>query len=356
MEKSLLSKNSFPNELKVLEHILRGNQQSESFVIRSIGEVGYVLESSKNIWHPDYNACLFDYDDTLVGTTVVKVKRDELFLEHLKARGITIDDIQAKSIMNITDIFSRWKEKATNKEIYHGNAHMAALGWSVKQLIAKKTEFTVEEIIQYIKETLERIRKQLEGGDTFQKEDPFRIRDTDRFVLNGMEHMWPKEIAEIALMKTMINPPHYQETIDAARIISDGRHDHNINLGIFTFGEPKYQLPKVKTFMEHNPKLNISQIWLTRIPKGEFLSQVREQYSARRFLVVDDSPKELDIIGREHLKTPDHVHFLPVRSIRERSKECCNPWEKSEGHLVLDFKDPVSGRDVAESIIQKLNF
>ncbi len=348
--------NPFPSELKILESITQKYSKLGLFDIRSVGEAGYVLESSQTSQNHEYNWCLFDYDDTLVGTTEVKKERDRLFQEYLSSLGIFIDEQQVKYIMKTTDLFSRWKERRSTKDIYHGNVHMAALAWSVRLLERDIREKSVEEIIQNMEETLDRIKRQIHGEDNFCSKDPFSIRDTDTFVLNGMSHMWPKQIADIALMKTMISPPHFQETIDAARFISEHRDSHKVNLGVFTFGDPKYQLPKVLRLMSEYENFAISQIWLTRIPKGEFLSQVREQYSTPRFLVVDDSPKELDIIGREHLKTPDHVHFLPVRSIRERSKECCNPWEKSGGHLVLDFRNPVSGRDVAESIIQKLNF
>lgn len=183
--------------------------------------------------------------------------------------------------------------------------------------------------------------------------------------------MWSKDIEDI-FIQTMINPPQYEETIEAAK--ETGRPSTSIdrtNLGIFTYGDPYYQLLKVFELMKQHPDFAISQIWLTRAPKGDFVVQAVKEKSTTKFeqdyvpaeledypgegiaygssyvlgqtehviVMLDDNPKELSSIlsSNDYLKENTKSQFVVVRSKRAGTKEQNREWQVNTLYGELDF-------------------
>lgn len=358
-------------EAKRIGVLLEKNKEAlGNFDLVPVGKIGYILQSERQKPMAGNDWVFFDYDDTLVATTEVKEKRLELYRAYLEKLGVQITEDQISKIVEMTDKFSRWEENKGEGELYHANTHMAALQWVTNTVREKQDK--IEEAIIDLQTSLDRIKTQLTQDQQPQEPDPFYFRPKDKkFILRGTDKMWSKDIENI-FMQTMINPPQYEETIEAAKETGQPRSSiHRTNLGIFTYGDPYYQLLKVIELMKQYPDFAISQIWVTRAPKGDFIVQTVKEKATSKFeqdyvpagledypgegiaygsgyvlgqtehviVMLDDNPRELSSIlsSNDYLKESTKSQFVVVRSKRAGTKEQNREWQVNTPYGELDF-------------------
>ena len=341
-----------------------------NFDLVPVGASGFMLQSHRQKPMAGNDWVFFDYDDTLVATTAIKEELLNLYTSHLESSGIQLTTQQAKRVMDLTDKFSRWEEQDGAGRIYHANAHMIALEWVTQ--ILKKNNRNYDEIISIIQEKLETIKLQLTQELSKNEDVPFYFNQSNKkLILRSTNHIWSKDIEQI-FMNTMINPPQYTETIQGA--IEIGKFSdsiHRTNLGVFTYGDPYYQLLKTFELLTQQPDLAISQIWLTRRSKGDFIIQAAETKAAQHLeqeyvpaqledyegesmshgggyvlsqathtiTMLDDDPRQLSAIleSNEYLEQNTGAQFVVIRSVRQNTKEQHKEWHVSTQYGELDF-------------------
>lgn len=358
------------------------------FEILPVGQAGFLVQSKKQLPMAGNDWFFFDYDDTLRGTSEVKSKRLELYKDYAQSQGIEVDDSLLEKIMADTDKFSRWEDTEGGGSTYHANTHLSALHWATEKLKASDAD-DQDKTIQEIDQTIQRIKGELDEETAPLADDPFLFRDK-KFVLrsniwfqNGQLTPWSKELGDL-FMQTMINPPDYPETIQAVREVGGPRDSiHRTNIGVFTYGDPYYQLLKVFELMEKNPDLPINQLWLTRVPKGKFIDELIKTKATQKvdmqyaqptlggdsleedmsmgsgyplgefshfIVIMDDNPKELNSIrsANELFAENTGAKFVVVRSRRNGTKESEKEWVMDTPYGEVDFRDKeFTGKDVA---------
>ncbi len=358
-------------ELKRINILVDKNKEElGNFELVPVGDAGYILQAERQKPMAGNDWVFFDYDDTLVATPEVKDRRLDLYKAYLKKSGIQMTEEQTAKVVDMTDKFSRWEEKEGEGKLYHANTHMTALEWATNTV--KNNQESVDEAIVNLQASLDRIKSQLTQEQKPHDTDPFYFRSKDKkLVLQGVGKMWSKDVEDI-FMQTMINPPQYSETLEAAKDKEQPVTSiHRTNLGIFTYGDPYYQLLKVYELMKKHPDFPVSQIWLTRKPKGEFIVEAVKEGSTGKFeqdyippeledspgegiaygsgyvlgqtphvlVMMDDNPKELSSIlsANEYLKKNTRSEFVTVRSRRYGTKEQNREWSVSTKYGELDF-------------------
>jgi len=344
---------------------------------------GYILQSKRHLPMAGNDWLIFDYDDTLAAYTQSKGPRLELFLKYFNKLNIEIDDKKAKEIMDITDDFARWEEHKGEGKHYHVNSHMSALSWSTNKI--KSNPLKIDDEIQDIKSTLDRIKKQLNDSNESQKDDPFYLKNK-KLILRNDKRPWNESIEQI-FMKSMISPPNYSDTISAGVKAGSPKNSvHRTNIGIFTYGDPYFQLLKTFELMKNNQELPISQIWLTRVPKGDYIIQasqtgelrnLEQEYIAEGLqetgeegpsygsgyvlsqhphiiTMIDDDPKQLTSIfeSNEYLKRNTGAQFVVIRTIRANTKAEKKEWQIETKYGVLDFtSESFNPNDISKVIL-----
>ena len=252
------------------------------------------------------------------------------------------------------------------------NEDIAAYYTALSLLAPKEKQDKIEETMAGLQKHLDRIKTQLTQEQQPQENDPFYFRSqVKKFILRGADKMWSRDIEDI-FAQTMINPPQYQDTIKAAKEVGQPRTSiHRTNIGIFTYGDPYYQLLKVFELMKQHPDLAISQIWLTRRPKGDFIveavktkatTKLEQNYvptdledypgegiaygsgnvlgqAEHVIVIIDDNPKELSSIlsANDYLRGGTKSEFVVVRSRRAGTKERDKEWQINTPYGELDF-------------------
>lgn len=372
-------------ELRRINHLIEHYKgKLGEFDVVPVADSGFLVQSKRQIPMAGNDWLFFDYDDTLRGTTEVKGKRLTLYKEHARKLDIEASDDLLENVMNATDKFSRWEDVADGGDSYHANAHMVALDWATKQLQTfserkrKGENIDFDEAEKSIASKLNSIKSELKTEDisletTHFPDDLFHFhKNPNRLVLRSLTP-WSKGIEQI-FMQTMINPPDYLETVQAASILGQPKdYIHRLNLGIFTFGgDPYYQLLKVFELMKKNPDLPISQLWLTKVPKGKFIEDMiltganrktKLQYvpsvleedsmegispgsgyplgeTPHIIIMLDDNPKELNSIlaTNEFLKEKSGASFVVVRSRRSGTREGEKEWDVKTPYGEVDFR------------------
>lgn len=368
-------------EERKIEKLVENNKEKlGNFDIVNVNDAGFLLQSERLKPMAGNDWVLFDYDDTLAATTGVKRDRMFLFKNFLEKRlGGPIKEEDVSKVMSLTDKFSRWQEKPGEGETYHAGAHMSALTWAIEKLSLlgnKKAEALSE-----IDTTLTRIKLQIDGNGETRQDDPFYFRD--RKLILRSKKPWSEEIEEI-FQQTMINPPIYEEVIEAAKeAVGLADSIHRTNIGVFTYGEPYYQLLKLFKLLEKYPNFPISQIWLTRKPKGEFIEELVKTGSNKKtelqyvspeleedlgeslsfgsgyplgetphvIVMFDDNPNELQNIlkSNKFLKEKSGATFVAVRSRRPGTKAEKREWTVINPYGEIDFTSQTySGSEIAK--------
>lgn len=367
-ESSRRSLEHSPESAKVSKVIEGSQEKLGGFDIIQVGESGFLIQNQALKPMAGNDWVLFDYDDTLAAYTEVKRDRYSLYKSYLSDDlGMSIFDEDVDRVMKATDEFSRWEERQGEGKHYHAGAHMSALTWATELL--KEHTGDINEAIHFVEEKLGEIKGQLSDEAQPERNDPFYFNNR-RFILRT-KRPWSKKI-EAIFQETMLNPPTYEESIGAMSEIGEPVTSiHRFNVGVFTYGEPSFQLRKVLKLMEDNPDLPISQIWLTRTPKGEFIQDLLETKAVQKteldyvppeledypgdsisppsgyplsqtphtLVMFDDDPKQLSNIlaANDYLRDNSGAEFVVVRSIRERTKAQHRDWEVASAYGEIDF-------------------
>ncbi len=363
---------------KIFQIIERHKERLGSFEVVPVGEVGFLLQSEREKPVAGNDWVMLDYDDTLVATTKVKQKRFELFRSYIKKNISDIPNSIIKRLLDATDQFSRWEEKPNEGRHYHVGAHMSALTWATDYFKQHADQNPVE-IVQKIESQLSEIKQTLSTKEKPGDEAPFYFKN-HKLILRSKKP-WSPEI-EMVFQKTMFNPPLYKETIQAAEQLgSRESSSHRFNLGIFTYGEPAYQLAKVLNLLDQNPALPISQIWLTKCSKGKFIKELVETKAVMKdgqselesttgeslsppsryplsqnphtLFMIDDDPEQLNSIlsANPDLKNNSGARFVPVRSRRKATKNEKQEWKTSELREI-DFSNQKLSSEKVEELIE----
>jgi hypothetical protein len=110
----------------------RYSEKLGEFEIHPVGESGFLLQSEKQLPMAGNDWFLFDYDDTLRGTTEVKSKRLELYIDYARSLGIDASEEELKHLVDTTDKFARWEDVEGGGSAYHANTHMSTLHWATE--------------------------------------------------------------------------------------------------------------------------------------------------------------------------------------------------------------------------------
>ncbi len=366
----------------------RYGEKLGAFEVFPVGNAGFLLQSERQKPMAGNDWFLFDYDDTLRATTEVKDKRLDLYKKYLLETDLDLPEESISKLMDVTDKFSRWEDAEGGGDSYHANTHLSALHWATEK-VRKKPVGEREQSVGDVEKSLRRIKEELSTNAEPEENDPFLFRNK-KLVLRsrfwypeGELNPWSKQLGEI-FMKSMINPPDYSETIEALKKIGQpAESDSRLNIGIFTYGMPYYQLLKVLELMEQAPDLPISQIWLTQVPKGKFIKELAESGVTSKtkmdyrkpvpggdrigvgdsfdedyggglsmssgqvlgdtphtIVMLDDSPKELSSIlsVNEYLAEKTGASFVTVRSRRSGTKEGEKEWVVQGPSGEVDFR------------------
>jgi len=386
-EAQVLPQNQPEVERRKIEKLVEKYRESlGGFDLVQVGDSGFLLQSERLRPMAGGDWVLFDYDDTLVATTEVKQARLDLFTKHLEQKlGYSVSREVTSKVMEVSDRLSRWEEKQGEGEQYHAGAHMSALTWAV-DVLSKTSPEDLDNTLNDIGNSFTRIRSQLDEGGESGSGDPFYFKD--RKLILRSKRPWSKDIEEIFL-QTAINPPVYEESVTAAKEAGEPVWSiHRINVGVFTYGEPYYQLLKVFELLNEHKSLPISQVWLTRRPKGEFIEALVKTSAVRKtelqyvppeleeypgeslaypsgyplgetphtMVMFDDNPNELQNIlkSNEFLKEKSGATFVAVRSRRPGTKAEKREWTVISPYGEIDFTSRTySGKEVSK--IFKIN-
>lgn len=361
-------------ELKKLHALLRKENALDELTIVPVADAGYILQTRRFPPHAR-DWVLFDYDDTVVAYSKSKearlIKYQEYLMEQMRSHNINTTDVGtiAVRLMKITDSFARWPEAKTegskdNK--YHAGAHMTALSWATNFLTdpdtgAQNGADSINDRIDRIRTVLEGVHKNDENTDVRKNADyPFYMNQNGQLV-NKSISPWAHEI-EAVFHNTMFDPESYTEPIEAMREIGFATDpDEHFNIGIFTYGDPVFQLSKILQLMKKDPDLPISQIWLTKEAKGDFVRELVSSGAAQQaqlstqggdsdiayqpfgadshtFIMIEDDPNQIKGIHEANVYLIDTgARFACVRSIRDGTKTAKHPTEQPKTHEVIDY-------------------
>ncbi len=256
------------------------------------GDAGFLIEI--NPLAADEDLVAHDLDDHLIAYTASKEERLSNFVGHVGTTGLQIDQAACRRLMKITDVFSRWEEHGEN--MYHIDAHKAALSAAVTLLRGVPAEYVTHRI-----DAIEAQLQAVKQGHGDPRLLPFHFADGD-LAINPAA---PLQENLDAVFEPVSDPSIHQDAVDGIVTIGDS----GVNQIIFTYGQPKFQLQKVLRLLQRcaaeGKPLPISQIWLTKKPKGRFVEQLASSGSARlvaevfgrnrrNIILVDDSAKEID--------------------------------------------------------------
>ena len=354
------------------------------FYLIEVEGAGFIIQSTENVPGISKDWFFVDYDDTLVATTGVKSKRHELFLDYLHEHidpNIDIED--SKKIMDVTDKFARWAQEPGRGDMYNPAAHIVSLSWTVIMLSQTPPEARKQEmpkILERLKATKAVLDAQVENSSV---ETPFYFDQHTRKLIATEEAPWSTKIEQV-MDQSIIHPPQYEETIEAAKIL----RGTGFNIGVFTYGEQYFQLRKVLELLKAHPQMGVSQIWLSYVSKGDFIEKSlqteatkrasehlsKEQdryirdlliprlatplgYAPQIIVFFDDNPRELDAVegANKLLIVSTGSKFQPVRSLRVNTREEQKPWDEDKpkvdtrvtqfsGQQIADFLNKVRTR------------
>lgn len=370
METSETTQN--PAETRKLSILLEKQREKiGNYRLIEVEGAGYIVELTDNLPIAGNDWIFFDYDDTLVAYTETKKRRLEKYREFLESQNLETSKDEAEEAIQIADEFARWPEDGT-KATYHHNAHLTILSWITSRL--KDQPKSPKEQLTQAREILAKVREKQVVEDA-----PFHLNQNNRLVLHT-KTPWDREMEDI-FTETTLKPAAYEEMIEAAILASNPNSANRTNLAVLTYGEPYYQLTKVIETLGESSNFKPSQLWLTKIPKGEFFEKVVETKANSRLqleyapgeisqtlslpagyplgethhtvIVFDDNPREILSVVKssEALSHKSKASIVCVRSIRPQTREETSEWEVETPYGEIDFRTkPVAGQDIHKII------
>lgn len=345
---------------------------TQGYDITPVGDVGFVLRMGEHPVQAGNDWVFFDLDDTLIAYSQAKEARLGAYQEYAQERGLRLDGPTAEHVLEITDSFSRWNEGG--EEMYHVDAHKTALFWATSELRDTDPE-TVEERLKGIGDQLVLVKTGLTEPVELGEDIPFHF-EKNKLVLKETSAA-SEDIDKV--FETMVKPPIYGDVLDVMTKIGGNTEDNlRPGLGIFTYGEPVFQLQKVLELMKaqaHEGRaLPLAQIWLTKTPKGKFVEALSHpsgegQTVDRKnqnevlgdlphvVLLVDDNPKELEslIQASQGLQEEFGVRFAAMRLRKEGTKTTKRDWNREFGDFARMLHQEGTVLDLATAIYFQLS-
>jgi len=163
--------------------------------------------------------------------------------------------------------------------------------------------------------------------------------------------------------QTIFSPPIYKDMIDVlTEIGTPFCQPCTVPVGILTYGAPEFQLKKVCELINRYPQLPIAQVWLTQVPKGQFMEAMIATQAQKQLLssdghdsealilgnnphviiVIDDSPREMDDLARcasTSLYKKSGAVLLLVHTRRAETKNAHKNWHVVPPHISIDLDD-----------------
>lgn len=305
--------------------------------VTAIGDSGYVIQVGDRQPVQGNDWVLYDLDDTLIAYSGAKSARLEAYQKYLSDTGLSLSVEDCLSLLDTTDRFARWQESGV--EMYHIEAHKAALAYATEMIRLAPDDQKSETIAKVQNELL-----QIKTGE-MQEHNPLAFVGGQVVRKDGIG----ENVEEV--FRPMIEPPKYEDAIDSlADVGSSEEGKPPINTGLFTYGEPAFQLEKaielIKARSEQGKATPLTQIWLTKTPKGQFIQELARMDTdgvvfgtePHTVLLVDDNPKELDNFfeaggSNEGHTTPviGNTRLGVIRSKRAGTKTEGGDWGKP-GH------------------------
>lgn len=277
-----------------LDDLMRNNIRIREYRIEQIGEVGYVIHLIQRSVIGT-KLVLFDLDDTLIASWAAMDKRIDNFIAYCHAQDIMATNEELDEVFKLADKYARWPEHT--KPVYHFQHHVQALAHAVVQMKQSRTSPLS------LDSQLEALEK-----DAYMSDDLRVIFD------DLMERVF----------NAVIQPDTFEETTEAAATLASAGN----NIGIFTYGEPLFQLQKTLALLDGQPSMPVSQIWLTKASKGDFMLEVIGANilpDIAKILVIDDSPIELESILRSTYE--NRIRVRAVRSLQQGTKTETHVWD-----------------------------
>ena len=281
------------------------------YKLTSIGNQGYLLHSGKP--SKSTKLVLFDLDDTLVDLSLKKQERLEqlhTFLE--RYLGIEISREISDDISTKINAKSKFKDDPQTEEVLHISEDLTVLSWYYAQL---KKAIDKGETIEEVREKLDTI---LAGKDDIH---PFSYED-EKLVIN-------KEIQDIPelediYMNSIFQPVPFPIFSD----VLDGKAG-SFDWGIFTFGDPYFQLYKIyntlRMYANDFPRI----IFLTRSMKKPFLEKIiREEYlddHYEKIIILDDKLQHAQELSELTISHPSISSFLVTWQANGKILRLTNP-------------------------------
>lgn len=358
------------SELQALNNILLQYQSTSGKChVVPVKDAGFVVQRTDFSGHSDAKdglVVLFDVDDTLIATSKAKKIRLQHYVDFLKELGLSIKMNLAHEAMSISDLFSRWEDEPGEGLIYHKKPHIAALAWITEQIHSTTLEQEINGLLVAARHQLQNLHAYPSKGPT--PNLPFYFTTTENLLNKHSRlviHSPLKYGVEIEKMfaKTIFSPPIYKDMIDLlTEIGTPFRQPCTVPVGILTYGAPEFQLKKVCELINRFPQLPIAQVWLTQVPKGQFLeamiaSQAQKQLlstdeqdsdalilgnNPHVIIIIDDSPREMDDLARcasTSLYKKSGAILLLVHTRRAETKNAHKNWHVVPPHISIDLDD-----------------
>lgn len=343
-------------EHELLHLALRSAEIPLQHKIYEIGEAGYLITLG-NEMAPNVPMLLADLDDLFVATTAAKKILNENYERYLAEKQVLLSDEQRRRALRMADQFARWPEHGVKK--YHIEGNMLALGW-VTEMLGDLGGLSADDVLKYCESQLDKVHTQNSNSETAGAHPGFYLRDGKLMA----EHVEQSYHEMSGLFMPLLRPKVYEDTAEA---IAGAQRDTGANVALFTYGDPFPQLVKTVQLLSASRQiqLSIKQIWLTCIPKGEFLDKlaqytqdegslgdaVRAVFDSTRILHVDDDPDQCDSVERSAANRimESKVAIRALRIIRPGIKT-----EQREGLPETEVVDLRQEPEVPVGTLQKI--
>lgn len=213
----------------------------KDFKVSSVGTVGYVVHNLKRQPNSEGDWILIDIDDTLVDISQAKSVRDSRIKELI---GIA-DDTESIRLFEETDKLARFMNPGAPADSYHIRTHESLLSIYLRQKRAGKSTDEIREA----------------------------LRSHAKEWANGQQPYVANDEVKNFFKETMFKPEVYTHGLTALRELSERQRSsaYAPNVAFLTYGEADNQLYKALQLAQI---CDINSIWLTQVPKGEFLREL----------------------------------------------------------------------------------
>lgn len=360
-----------------IQTLLDANELTrDRYEVQAVGEAGYAVRLLETPVVRGNDTVLLDLDDTIIAYSEARKVRLLAYEYFTKAADLDLDAEACGQIMGLTDVFARWIGP-DGRDTYNLTAHMASLGWMSAQLQTLPPEARTPAAIEALSNQLS-AAKQPETASALPAKLPF-VFDS-QFILTDPEIVSP---AITKVFEPMLQPERYQDSVDAMRHFSEtAGGGQQVNQIILTYGTPEFQLAKCLALLDAQAvagkPLAVSQIWLTRKPKGDFIAALGRSledpaeaaeggvaqevfgHTPHAMILVDDAPSDLTSFENPSDELPP-LPLTALASLRYRrlgTKRGNDPWQPHRPlpgtSGIYNAPEATNGRSLADEVYAML--